>query len=138
LEHIRCSEVPFLRTVQWQQESEISGINSKNGYNISLKITISEENKILIAVWFLIALIAFPGIPAIQYKGYYAYHTKEDCEAQRPFLENFIVDKEIGEGTPAFYIETYCLEMHAFEDQLKKYDENKQRGIGLGAEDLGI
>ena len=92
----------------------------------------------MITVWFLIALIAFPGVPAMNYKGYYAYHTKKDCEIQRPSLENFIVDRELEKGHNAFYVETYCLEMHAFPDQLKKYDEEKQRGISLGSQNLGV
>jgi len=92
----------------------------------------------LITVWFLMALIAFPGAPAMKYKGYYAYHTKEDCEAQRHSLENFIVDRELNEGTNPFYVKTFCLEMEAFENQLKKYKEEKQQGIGLGAENLGV
>ena len=87
-------------------------------------------------VWFLLALIAIPGTPAINYKGYYAYHTQEDCEMQRASLENFIVEQEISKGRPTFYVETYCLEMDAFEDQLKKYDEERQKGIRLGAENL--
>ena len=82
-------------------------------------------------VWFLLALIALPGNPAINYKGYYAYHTQEQCEEQRVSLENFIVDMETGRGNDTFYIQTYCLEMQAFEDQLKKYKEEK--GISLGA-----
>ena len=89
-------------------------------------------------VWFLIALIAFPGVSAIQYKGYYAYYSLEECEIQRPHLENFIVEKEMREGIPAFYIETYCLEMQAFNDQLRKYKEEKQKGIGLGSQNLGV
>jgi hypothetical protein len=92
----------------------------------------------MVTVWFLIALIAFPGIPSLQYKGYYAYHTKEACEMQRPYLENFIVEKEIRKDIPAFYIETYCLEMSAFLTQLDQYNKDKQRGIGLGAENLGV
>jgi hypothetical protein len=92
----------------------------------------------LVTVWFLMALVALPGIPAINYKGYYAYHTEESCEVQRPSLENFIVDVVMKKGHQAFYIETYCLEMQAFEDQLKKYDEEKQKGIRLGAENLGV
>ena len=90
----------------------------------------------MVTVWFLIALIALPGIPAINYKGYYAYHTKEDCEIQRPSLENFVVDRELKKGHSAFYVETYCLEMQVFEDQLKKYKEEKQRGISLGAQNI--
>ena len=88
-------------------------------------------------VWFLIALIAFPGVSAMQYKGYYAYHTKEECEMQRPSLENFIVDRELSKGSNPFYVKTYCLEMQAFEDQLKKYKEEKQKGISLGGQSIG-
>jgi hypothetical protein len=88
----------------------------------------------MVTVWFLIALIAFPGVPSIQYKGYYAYHSKEECEASRPSLENFIVERDIKKGVPAFYLKTYCLEMGAFQDQLDKYNEDKERGIGLGAQ----
>ena len=84
-------------------------------------------------VWFLIALIAIPGISAINYKGYYAYHTEVQCEEQRVSLENFIMDMEIKKGHNVFYIQTYCLEMDAFQDQLDNYEKKKQRGIGLGA-----
>ena len=87
-------------------------------------------------VWFLLALIALPGTPAINYKGYYAYHTQEQCEEQRVSLENFIVKQEIIKGNPPFYVETYCLEMDAFEDQLKKYDEERRKGIRLGAREM--
>ena len=84
----------------------------------------------MVTVWFLMALMAFPGVPAVNYKGYYAYHTKEECEVQRPHLENFIADVEMRRGNNTFYIETYCLAMQAFEDQLKKYNENK-KGLGI-------
>ena len=87
-------------------------------------------------VWFLIALIAFPGVPAISYKGYYAYFTKDECESQRVSLENFITDTEIKKGRNVFYIQTYCLEMSVFQDQLDNYQREKQRGIGLGAQNL--
>ena len=88
-------------------------------------------------VWFLLALIAFPGEPALQYKGYYAYYSLEECELQRPHLEKFIVEKELREGIPAFYLETYCLEMDAFDDQLRKYKEDKENGVSLGAQGIG-
>tara|TARA_R100000687_G_C6400891_1_gene141811 strand:+ start:471 stop:746 length:276 start_codon:yes stop_codon:yes gene_type:complete len=88
----------------------------------------------MITVWFLLALIAFPGSPAIKYKGYYAYHTEKDCELQRPHLENFIVDMEIKKGNGTLYVETYCLEMEAFSDQLEKY--KKEKGIRLDGEQL--
>jgi len=85
-------------------------------------------------VWFLLALIAFPGVPSLNYKGYYAYYSLDECEMQRPSLENFIVDKEMRKGNSVFYVRTYCLEMDAFDDQLKKYKEEKEKGISLGAE----
>ena len=84
-------------------------------------------------VWFLMALIAFPSTPALNYKGYYAYLTQEQCEEQRVSLENFIMDVEIKKGHNVFYIQTYCLEMDAFQDQLDNYRKKKDRGIGLGA-----
>ena len=84
-------------------------------------------------VWFLLALIAVPGTPAISYKGYFAYHTEVQCEEQRVFLENFVVDQEIGKGNGTFFVETFCLEMRAFEDQLKRYEEENKKGISLGA-----
>ena len=87
-------------------------------------------------VWFLLALIAFPGVTALNYKGYYAYHTQEGCEAQRVSLENFIMDEEIKKGHNVFYIQTYCLEMDAFQDQLDNYRKKKDRGIGLGGQQL--
>jgi hypothetical protein len=90
----------------------------------------------LATVWFLLALIALPGTPAINYKGYYAYHTQEQCEEQRVSLENFIVQQEIIKGNSTFYVETYCLKMDAFEDQLKKYDEERRKGIRLGAREM--
>jgi hypothetical protein len=89
-------------------------------------------------VWFLMALIVFPGVPAINYKGYYAYHTLEDCESQRISLTNFVADTEMNRGRNVFYIETYCLEMDAFQDQLDNYEREKQRGIKLGGEQLDV
>jgi hypothetical protein len=90
-------------------------------------------------VWFLLALLAFPGEPVIQYKGFYAYHTLEECEMQKMSLETFIVKNEMMKGLKtAIYVETYCLEMQAFLDQLKKYKENKQKGISLGAKEVEV
>jgi hypothetical protein len=83
------------------------------------------------------ALIALPGVPALSYKGYYAYHTKEACETQRAPLENFITDMEIRKGHNVYYVQTYCLEMDAFQNQLDNYKRKKDQGIGLGAQQLG-
>ena len=84
----------------------------------------------MVPVWFLIALLAFPGVPAIQYKGFYAYHTKEECETQKISLENFLIDRELQRGKTTLYVESYCLEMQAFPNQLRK----KEKGISLEAE----
>ena len=91
----------------------------------------------MITIWFLIALIAIPGVPAINYKGYYAYHTKEDCEMQKISLENFIVERELLKGKTTMFVNSYCLEMQAFTDQLKKYEQEKQKGIKLEGQSLG-
>ena len=80
-------------------------------------------------VWFLLALIAVSGSPAISYKGYYAYHTEIQCEEHRVSLENFIVDQEIFKGNRTFYVETYCLKMEAFKDQLENYKKGVKKGI---------
>tara|TARA_R100001086_G_scaffold234746_1_gene157157 strand:- start:787 stop:1044 length:258 start_codon:yes stop_codon:yes gene_type:complete len=80
-------------------------------------------------VWFLLALIAVPGVPAISYKGYYSYHTEIQCEENRVSLENFIVEQEIMKGNNTFYVETYCLEMEAFEDQIENYKKRLKKGI---------
>ena len=91
----------------------------------------------MVTVWFLIALIAFPGVSVINYKGYYAYHTKEDCEIQKVSLENFIVDRELQKGRTTMFVNSYCLEMQAFPDQLKKYEQERQKGIKLEGQQLG-
>ena len=92
----------------------------------------------MVTVWFLLALIAFPDLPAINYKGYYAYHTKEDCEIQKMSLENFIVESQMRKGLKtAIYVETFCLEMQAFPEQLKRYEKEKDKGIRLDGKQLG-
>ena len=80
-------------------------------------------------VWFLLALIAVPGTPAISYKGYYSYHTEIQCEENRVSLENFIAEQEIMKGNNTFYVETYCLEMEAFEDQIENYKKRLKKDI---------
>jgi len=71
----------------------------------------------VIKVWFLMALMAYPNINAIHYKGYGGFNEKEECEATRPIIENMISQTEIDRGTPAFFIETFCMEMYAFPSQ---------------------
>ena len=71
----------------------------------------------MIKVWFLMALMAYPNINAIHYKGYGGFNEKEECEATRTIIENMISQTEIDRGTPAFFVETFCMEMYAFPSQ---------------------
>ena len=84
----------------------------------------------MITVWFLMALMSYPNMPAIAYKGYGGFLEKEECEERRIIAENLIADYEIRRGNTV-YIETYCMEMEAFENQLKE-KQNKIKGTNLG------
>ena len=86
----------------------------------------------MIKVWFLIALMSYPNTPAIHYKGFGGFLSQEECEEKRIITENQIADLEIKlRGT--VYIETYCLEMEAFQSQLdKKKELDKKNNTGLG------
>ena len=85
----------------------------------------------MIKVWFLMALISYPNMNAIHYKGYGGFHEKEECEDGRILAEETIASMEINRGTQAFFIETYCMEMFAFPPQFDKPKTNK--GINYGA-----
>ena len=84
----------------------------------------------MITVWFLMALMSYPNMPAIAYKGYGGFLEKEECEERRIIVENLIADYEIRRGNTV-YIETYCMEMEAFENQLKKKKELNNTGLGV-------
>lgn len=73
----------------------------------------------MIKIWFLVALMSYPNIPAIAYKGFGGFLTLDDCEEKRIIAENQIAQFEIQRGNTV-YIETFCLEMEAFESQLQK------------------
>ena len=75
------------------------------------------QGVILIKVWFLMALMAYPNMNAIHYKGYGGFDKQEECEDRRIIVENLIAQAEITRGTTAFFVETYCLEMYAFPSQ---------------------
>ena len=62
------------------------------------------------------ALMSYPDINAIHYKGFGGFTTKEECEEKRILTENGIVDMEMQRGNTV-YIETYCMEMYAFPSQ---------------------
>ena len=82
------------------------------------------------------ALMSYPNLPAIAYKGYGGFLSLDECEERRIIAENLIVNYEMQRGNTV-YIETYCMEFEAFESQLKKKKElDKQKelnSISLGA-----
>ena len=81
----------------------------------------------MIKIWFLIALMSYPNMPAISYKGYGGFLEKEECEERRIIAENMIADYEMQRGNTV-YIETFCMEMEAFISGLNKKKElNKIR-----------
>ena len=54
-------------------------------------------------------------------------------------LENFVVESELLKGRQTtMYIETFCLEMQAFPEQLERYEKEKDKGIRLNGKELGV
>ena len=90
----------------------------------------------MIKIWFLMALMTYPNVNAIHYKGYGGFISMKECEDRRVLVENLIADYEIKRGNTV-YIETFCLEMEAFKTQLEKKKE-KQQGIKLEGQQLGV
>ena len=84
----------------------------------------------MIKIWFLMALMSYPNMPAITYKGYGGFLEKEECEERRIIAENMIADYEMTRGNTV-YIETFCLEMEAFQTQLEKKKELNNIGLGV-------
>ena len=76
------------------------------------------------------ALMSYPDLPAIAYRGYGGFLSMEDCEEKRVLVENDIARMETERGNTV-YIESYCMEFEAFESQLKK--DKKLKGTELGA-----
>ena len=70
----------------------------------------------MIKIWFLMALMSYPDLNAIHYKGFGGFTTKEDCEAVRVITENGITNMEIQRGRTV-YVETSCMELYAFPTQ---------------------
>ena len=83
----------------------------------------------MVTVWFLMALISYPNLSAIAYKGYGGFLTLEECEEKRILIENQIANFEMQRNNTV-YIETYCMEFEAFESQLKKKKELNNTGLG--------
>jgi hypothetical protein len=71
----------------------------------------------MIKIWFLMALMAYPNINAIHYKGFGGFNTSEECEDARIIVENMVAKMETDRGMNAFFVETFCMEMHAFPSQ---------------------
>ena len=82
----------------------------------------------MIKVWFLMVLMSYPNMPAIAYKGYGGFFEKQECEDNRAIVENMVADYEMQRGNTV-YIESYCMEMEAFETQLEKKKELNKIGI---------
>ena len=76
----------------------------------------------MIKIWFLMALMSYPNTPAIAYKGFGGYLEKEECENSRVLAENQIAAFESRRGNTV-YIETFCMEMEAFNSSLQKNKE---------------
>ena len=83
----------------------------------------------MIKIWFLMVLMSYPNMPAIAYKGYGGFFEKQECEDNRAIVENMVADYEMQRGNTV-YIESYCMEMEAFENQLKKKKELNNTGLG--------
>ena len=70
------------------------------------------------------ALMSYPNINAVHYKGYGGFNSQEECEEKKVMVENMVVEAEIARGTPSFYVETYCMEMYAFPSQFNAPRKN--------------
>ena len=87
----------------------------------------------MITVWFLMALMSYPDLNAIHYKGFGGFTSKEECEEVRIVTENEIANMEIKRGNTV-YIETYCMEMYAFPTQFDEPRRNpSENSPELGA-----
>ena len=84
----------------------------------------------MIKVWFLMALMSYPNIPAINYQGFGGFLTLEECEEKRILIENQIANFEMQRNNTV-YIETYCMEFEAFKSQLEKKKELNNTGLGV-------
>ena len=110
----------LLKGTLWQQESEISGINLKNGYTTTLKKNISGDT--VIKIWFMLILMSAPNLPSVKYNGI-LYTTEEEClSAQVEFLNMY-------ESRPQTYkdfvtVDAFCLPFEAFPIQGMNYDKS--------------
>ena len=78
----------------------------------------------MIKIWFLMALVSYPNMSAIAYKGFGGFLEKEECENNRVMAENQIANFEIKRGNTV-YIVSYCMEFDSFESSFSKKDKEK-------------
>ena len=72
------------------------------------------------------ALMSYPNLPAIAYKGYGGFLTSDECEEKKILIENQIANFEMQRGNTV-YIETYCMKFEAFESQLKEKNKKSNK-----------
>jgi len=82
----------------------------------------------MIAVWFLMALMTYPDVNSIHYKGFGGFLDKEECEKKKIIIENYIVDMEFMRGKTV-YVQTYCMKMQGFPTQFSM--PKKSKGVGV-------
>ena len=78
----------------------------------------------MINIWFLFALLSYPGVPVITYKGFGGYFSMDECEEKALKVKDGIHLFE-QKFPREYHIETYCVEMKAFENSIKK------QGLGI-------
>ena len=79
------------------------------------------------------ALMSYPNLNAIHYKGFGGFTNKEECEDVRIATENGIAEMEMQRGNTV-YVETYCMEMHAFPTQFDAPRRNPPEKLPKPAE----
>ena len=76
------------------------------------------------------ALMSYPDFSAIAYRGYGGFLSQEECEVKKIIVENSIANIEADRGNTV-YIETYCMEMEAFKNQVKENKELNGTNFGV-------
>ena len=71
------------------------------------------------------ALMSYPNLNAIHYKGFGGFTSLEECEEKRILTENGIAEMEMQRGSTV-YIETYCMEFNAFPTQFDAPRKNQK------------
>jgi len=84
------------------------------------------------------ALMSYPNINVVHYKGYGGFNLQEECEEKRIMVENMVANSEIARGTSSFYIETYCMEMYAFPSQFNAPRKNPPENSPVNPAEFGV